>query len=484
MNGLTDSFPTSRSRIPLWLRLIGYELRKSLRGPVVPALCAAFLLLNVFVMLTANAFPLRGEIKMLSGIAEKYGIRTEEPGYTQLQADYRSGMEHLNEIAVEKEGVTYEHAADFWAAQSGKAAGSTASDPTDSTDALPPDPSTVPPSHPSVLSNPTTVLPDSNPQNNGFGVPYTEEELDEFYLTAVMEWYAVTPDTEAFYRNLDVQNYAEFQIGKFGLSGSAADVIREQYAKLDERTEEIVSSGDHGALFFPGPMYKMHSLLFKTMLGFLIFESLLLTVLVTGTIAKYEFEQRTAAVVYATRRGRRTAADKLLASLSASFLLTAGLCAVTLLIFFGIYDYGGLWNAPISSYFNMELDFPYLTWTPLTVRTYLLSALVLIAVVQLIFAALSFVLSGFLKNSYYVFAGFALCYGLFVMLPSIVPRDASFWIYSMFTPFYLILNPHGLFMGAGTLLYEGKEWITLSVWSGMIGFAVLLGLKRFGRQNL
>ena len=80
----------------------------------------------------------------------------------------------------------------------------------------------------------------------------------------------------------------------------------------------------------------------------------------------YEGMHRAEGLACASRTGRKLRRVKVLAALQASAALYGLLAFCTLVPYFLLYDYSGIWNASVSSQFNYFSDMlvvrPFLTW--------------------------------------------------------------------------------------------------------------------------
>ena len=94
----------------------------------------------------------------------------------------------------------------------------------------------------------------------------------------------------------------------------------------------------------------------------------------------------------------------MLAGLTAAVFLYILLAAVTLGVYFCLWDYGGVWGGSVSSQFNYLTDMlfrrPFLTWGDFTVGGYLAAELTLGALLTADFALLAAVCGLLLRNVY------------------------------------------------------------------------------------
>ena len=184
-------------------------------------------------------------------------------------------------------------------------------------------------------------------------------------------------------------------------------------------------NGEHKEWFFVGTQYKTHSFLFRTMFKYLIFEALILIVLATALLTNFEFENKTHLVTYSATRGRHLKKDKLVASLLTATVITIFLLAITLITYFTVFDYTHLWGSSISSAFNWEYNLPYVSWWELSFINYLLAVILLVYISMLLFTAITFIISVFVKNSYFAFFLFFAFFAIAFMMPGFMPNSSN-----------------------------------------------------------
>lgn len=229
----------------------------------------------------------------------------------------------------------------------------------------------------------------------------------------------------------------------------------------------------------------MHSFLFKSIFRNIIFQCSILACLITMFILNYEFDNNTSLIAYSTKRGRNLIKDKLLASLICVSLITATILSITLILYFNIFSYDGLWKVPVSSYFNWETVLPFMSWFSLNIREYLILSIVLVYVIQLIFTGRVFLIARITKNNYIGFFIFAIIVSFGILLPSFMPSSSNLIIYSTFTPSNLIFNPSFWFMESGLLTnYKYYELTTVIIWVVLMMITTTLGIRTFKREDL
>jgi hypothetical protein len=411
-----------------------YELKKVITSPVVIGLIATFISFNIFIIFSSTYF--NSELKILNKIVDKFGYEINDDMIANFGLYYKRKLKELNKITLEKESKTYESA--------------------------------------TVITN----------NYNQYEI-YNKEELEFFNEVKVIEnYYDIAKDIDIRYKGINVLGIGESAISEYKLSGSAADTVRTQYKKLSKRFDKLKENGEYKNLFFIGRVYKMHSLLFKSLFRSFIYEIMILVVLITGYLINYEFENKTQLVVYSTKRGRNLAQDKFYVSIFAGTLVTTIIISITLAVYFSVVSYSGLWTVPISSGFNSDYGLPYISWWDMSFIKYLFYCVVLVYLCELLFTFIAFIISSFIKNSYIVFFTFAIIFGIAQVIPGLMPGNSIFILAANFTPFVLISNPSLWFMQKGILTFKYYEVITISIWTIILLTICGICTRRFKKQNL
>ena len=148
----------------------------------------------------------------------------------------------------------------------------------------------------------------------------------------------------------------------------------------------------------------------------------------------YEFDNNTQAITYSTKKGRSLVKDKLYVSICANILVATVILFTSLGLYFIIFDYSRLWNIPISSYFNTDKNFIYMSWWNMSFVQYLFSGIGLIYVITLLFTGIVFIIARAIRNNYIVFFIFTIIFGL-ALITSIAPTNSNAIFIKSFTPF-------------------------------------------------
>ncbi|AZB41417.1 hypothetical protein CEF21_03370 [Bacillus sp. FJAT-42376] len=419
------------------MKVIYYECRKAVTSPVILSLLVLFTLYNIQLIYNAPTF--KDELHVANELADQYGRTITSSSLEKLRQDLQKPLADLNEITEKKTSQTFHSATEFF-----------------------------------------------NQFRVGETEVYTENEMRAFNQLFVKEQYLAKAETlDQRYEQFDGHQMGEAAINKFRITGDAAETLRKQYDQFSARLEELQKNSEHKQWFFDGETNQMHSLLFKTVFRHLLLETLIIIVLATAFISNFEFENRTSQVSFSSKRGRMLMRDKLFAALLVSAGITAFMFLVTLGFYFINFDYSNLMMSAVSSGFNWEFGFSYLSWWKMSVFSYLIWAVVLSFVCVLLFAALTFAVSVLVKNSYYTFILVAVIFAALYLLPGAMLSSSNLIFAASFNPSVLLLNPQTWFMGNKELLmFKYFEMVTVLAWAIMLGVLCMICLKRFKKQSI
>jgi hypothetical protein len=292
----------------------------------------------------------------------------------------------------------------------------------------------------------------------------------------------------------ETRNIGERYIAAAGTTGYFAEAMRDKYAALQKVVDEKAKNDESLTLYFAGATYSRHQFLFNTLLGWLLTEAALVAVLLALLSVGYEHMFRTGHIVYSTKKGREVLRPKLAASLSAGLGAYALLALLTLLVYFGVNEYGDVWRSNVSSLFNYRVDLiagnrPFVTWYSFSVLTYLLAMLAAGAGVVLCFSLLAFGMGIWIRNSYIAFlvflAAHAVCIAVPVQMPSTWPMGPAVKYSAALSPVWLWLK-HGLWFTDGDIdiLWAHFETIGLFVSLVVLAAFCLFSALCFRKRNL
>ncbi|MDQ0480193.1 hypothetical protein [Hathewaya limosa] len=421
------------------MEIIENEIKKIVKSPIVIGLTVLFILFNLFIM--SEKFCYREDLKVLNTIVKKVGYKIDEKMIENFKNYYEENLNEVKKIINKKEGKTYKNVADFYE---------------------------------------NTKLDISQ--------QYNIQEQQKIKETCILEnYYYSIEQNDMDYKKINMKEIAEYQIKSYRIFGEAAKTIRSNYKKFQKRLDNIRVNGEHRNLFFIGKLYEMHSFLFKDILRNVIFEIAILGCLIILFIVNYEFHNNTSLIVYCTKRGRNLVKDKMFAGLICICLVTTIILGTTLIIYFSIFSYEGLWKIPISSYFNWEggMGTPFMSWFPINMKQYLILFIILVYVIQMLFGGITFLIARITKNTYIGFFIFFIVGSFAVVLSTFVPKNSNFIIYSNFNPFFLTMHPNFWFMhGDIFTTYKCYELITVLIWGGLLIITGILSVKKFKKEAL
>lgn len=264
-----------------------------------------------------------------------------------------------------------------------------------------------------------------------------------------------------------------------------------KYDALSARVKHLAQT-DAGMDLYAGPVTQgSHQFLFGTLVRSLLGETAIAAMLGTLYLLGYEGMHRTESLACASRTGRRLQRTKVLAALGASLVLLALVAVPTLGLYFARFDYGGIWDASVSSQFNYLSDLmlirPFLTWGDFTVAEYLAAALVLGAALTASFSLLASLCGTLVRSPYLA----ALVLGLFCFgglgLTSAL-GNLKLWVgyvLSCFQPTIVWLCCGGWFTELGlNAVLPWQETIAVGADLLLLGAGTALALRRFRRKDV
>ncbi|MEI5909697.1 hypothetical protein WAK64_22145 [Bacillus spongiae] len=313
---------------------------------------------------------------------------------------------------------------------------------------------------------------------------FTAEDLGFFSNTALFElYYFNSLHVDEGFQKFDPDKVAEIEMKMYGISGSAAKLIRSQYDKFNQRYLEVVDNKEYKHLFPAQSVFGTHLLLFKTMFKTLLLESLILTILVTAYVMNFEFDRGTYLLAYSTKRGRELWIDKIWAALITNFGMWTLIMASSLIAYFNVFSYREFWHVPISSYFNAGKEW-FMSWWNLSFLDYLSAVIILAYLLIILFTLMTVIFTRWIHNSYLVFFLFVFLFGVIFAIPGWIPSHNIAYVFSFFTPVNLILNSFEWFMYRPVKFTAYFEIITVAVWLVLLLFATLFCIKSFRKHDL
>ena len=417
------------------MRILLYEIRKAMVSPIILTLLALFIGFNFF-LIYQNAY-IKKDLREVNRIADTYGTVINDEMVSRMKSDYEAQMEKVNGITYKVLSKTYQDMNDFY------------SDTTFYT-----------------------------------GEAFTEKDLELFSNTALLEMYYFTSlHIDKNFREIDPVKIAESEIKKYRISGAAAELIRSQYDKFNERYSKVLKNKEYKHLFPAQSIFETHLLLFKTMFKSFLLESLILTVLVTAYVMNFEFDRGTYLLTYSSKRGRKLWLDKLLAALITNVGMLTLLLGIGIAAYFSVFSYRNFWHVPISTYFNAGKGW-FMSWWNLSFLEYLAFVIVLAYLLIILFTFMTVFLARWVRNSYLVFFIFLCLFGVIFAIQGPIPSNNIAYILGFFTPVNLVLNSFVWFMYRPVTLTAYFELITVAVWFVILLLATTFCARSFRKCDL
>lgn len=305
----------------------------------------------------------------------------------------------------------------------------------------------------------------------------SENEIESYYADYVEAYGDI-------YREFDIYSilYAKiFSYKNFQTEGSYYEWISRNYDKLQKRVEQISATGEDKYAFYPGINYKVHSILFTSVLRMILLQILILTSLAVLYLMDYERIQKTEYLTYSSRTGRKIQFTKWLSGMAISMIYAVILIIVTLLLFLLFVPMRGLWKTPVSSFMVMQQRgfylYPYITFVRLSFGKYLLLSLLTVFLLIILVGILSGAVQLFFQNSYLTMLSIGILFLGLIALPYLFSTG--------FLHTAAALNPATLWYLCGgwfieydpAVSFAWSEFITIGVWL----IVMLIGFE-FGKK--
>ena len=202
----------------------------------------------------------------------------------------------------------------------------------------------------------------------------------------------------------DTGALAAFYVEIVKESPTAAGWIQRKYSLLQPRVEHLAQSGAALDHYAGNATYESHQFFFGTLMRAMLAESSICAMLIVLYMMGYEQLNRTEGIVCASCIGRRLWRKKLAAAMLSAEALYVFVVGMTLLFYFSLWDYSGIWGDSVSSRFNYLTDMlykrPFLTWGDFTRGGYLAASLALGAALVAVFALIAAVCAMLFRNIY------------------------------------------------------------------------------------
>lgn len=309
--------------------------------------------------------------------------------------------------------------------------------------------------------------------NQSFYASLSQLKISDEQMELLEQLKSDTDNVTDVFDDYDTKEIGERYIAASGATGRFAENIRQKYMLLQNVVNEKGEKNESQTLYFAGATYTRHQQLFNSLIGWLLIEGILISVLLVFLSVGYERTQRTEAIVYSAKKGRKVLLTKISASISVGLSAYMLLTLFTLLIYFISNDYGDIWNSNVSSLFNYRYDLiagyrPFVTWHSFSVAAYLIAMLGISTSLILCFSFMAFGIALIIDNHYMGFLVYLAMNATIVALPMQIPQTLTAGLYvryySMLTPVWLWLK-HSIWFTDGDvdILWPHFETLGISV---------------------
>lgn len=296
-----------------------------------------------------------------------------------------------------------------------------------------------------------------------------------------------------YYDNLSAESLlkraASFRIDKH--SDAVNKIVERNYAKVDERIQQIKSDGEAEDVYYVGTTFGLHDALYGTVFHLVMAECLLLAILMTAYLMNYEEIFDTHQNVYSSKRGRSVVFSKNLAAVGATVFATVIIIAVTLIVFFCRVPH--LWSffqSSVSSAMateNRMVIYPFITWVKMSQFQYLLAAVSLMTVYAVLASLITFALSFVSKNAFINAALTGILYFAFFAAWFGFSNSTVLAFVQVFNPSMAMYNLNGWFMEYVLNFmtsYQGYETAVAFTYIALTMIIIIPLWKRFKRKDI
>lgn len=280
----------------------------------------------------------------------------------------------------------------------------------------------------------------------------------------------------------DITEVGERYVAAVEIPDRFAQMMRDKYADMQEVVEQKGAEDEALSLYFASATNNMHENLFDTVVGWLLIEGMIISVLLALLSAGFEKGNNTEGIVFASKKGRKIFANKLNATLTAglgAYLLLAG---ITLLIYFQVHDYSGIWQSNVSNFFNYRQDLftgsrPFVTWQSYDIPSYLFSKIAMSMGLMTCFILMAFAIEMTIRNSYISFFVLLIVNASLIALPMMV-SGAGIRFFVVLSPVWLWLK-HGIWFTDGDIDIVWKNFESLGVGGSFVILAFIMSMTMY-----
>lgn len=418
-------------------KIVFHEIKKIIKSPILLFLIIIFLVFDLFIVF--SKYYIKDDLKVLNSIIDEVGYKINDDMMDNFKIYYEKSLKDFNKLIYKNEGKEYSSVSEY------------------------------------LMSNNSGIYENK----------YSEDEKKQIVDSSIIEsYYLSIPELKKEYEKIDFIEMIEPTIKSFRASGGGANLIKDGLIKFDKRFKNLIKNKEHMELSFNGKAYRMHSFLYKEVLGTVSFQVMILIALIVSFLVNYENENSTSLVVYSSRRGRKILIDKLKAIIYIIVPISTGLLAIVLTTYFSIYDYSKVFSTSINSFFNWEGSFPYIGWFNLSVKEYFILIIMLIYISIFIFIGITFVVARFIKNSYVSFVICCILNGIGLIIPSLMPTSNKLFIYTTINPFTLVFNLSGRFMQSSYTNFKYYELLTIIISIITLSYLTYYSIKSFKKCSI
>lgn len=271
-------------------------------------------------------------------------------------------------------------------------------------------------------------------------------------------------------------------------------IIDKNCKKAQQRVEEIKADGEAMEEYYVGDMFSLHYNMYQAILILLLLEILIITILITSYLMKYEENFATSQILYISKKGKGVAKTKCLASVFISGGTAFGIELITYGMF--LIRVPQLWdflNSSVSSAMASEYrsmftgTYPLITWIKMSQQQYLLCVILLSSLIAMFMSLLTSAVSFVSKNAYInVLLTVLICFAVFTF--SIYINTPTVFSYVLvFNPIMVIYLCFDWFMESSTNIfnsYQGYETLVMVIYMIIMSGVTAILYNRFRKKDV
>lgn len=267
---------------------------------------------------------------------------------------------------------------------------------------------------------------------------------------------------EDFYNTVQSGDMANAYCGSKQLQGEAAEYVRQEFQKFDERLDEATKQE---ITIFPPYRTYIFNFLAIYLLFAISMEGVFSAIILTLYLANFEKSNRTISTVYGTRRGKKVINDKLLASIAGTLVCFISIAIITVILLVLIFPTGTISGTLLSNPLVNLKGSPIITRASISIGMYVIASLGMSLALIVIYCLGSFAVAIKTKNSYYAFCIILMLSAVMKICSTMAPASTLAYFAAQYNPTDMLLKS-GTWFISNSIVFSppGYELCTAVLW--------------------